>query len=282
MNGLIKAAVTRWQITALFTALLVALGVGAFGAIPRTEDPLTNSPVFQITAVVPGASPDDMEQQVAKPIEEALGGIDDLRDLNSWSSDDAASIRAEFDWGADPERRYDEVVRELNALRPKLPAGLSRLEVVRGRTSAVPIVQVALTSDLLPADRLEKLARRLKDRLARVPGIRKAEVFGAGQAGNARVGGFRAAGGTARSRHGGDRCPARGRGGKSGSARSMPVSGGWWCARMGPLPMPRGSGPCRSPGATARWYGSAMWPGSNGPNVRTTTGCASTAGVPRW
>ncbi|HEY6870037.1 MAG TPA: efflux RND transporter permease subunit, partial [Novosphingobium sp.] len=182
MNALIRAAVTRWQITALVTALVVALGLSAFGAIPRTEDPPTNSPVFQITAVVPGGSPDDMEQQVAKPIEEALGQIDDLRDLNTWSSDDAVSIRAEFNWGSDPERRYDEVVRELNALRPKLPAGLSRLEVVRGRTSEVPFVQVALTSDLLPPDRLEKLARRLKDRLARVPGVRKAEVVGAGEA----------------------------------------------------------------------------------------------------
>ncbi|MBU6266109.1 MAG: efflux RND transporter permease subunit [Sphingomonadales bacterium] len=186
MNALIRAAVTRWQITALLTALVVALGIGAFHAIPRTEDPQLNSPIYLITVVVPGGSPDDMEQQVAKPIEEALGSIDDLRDLNSWSGNDVVTLRAEFNWGADPERRYDEVVRELNALRPRLPTNLSRLEIMRGRNTAVPFVQAALTSDLLPPDRLEKLARRLKDRIARVPGVRKAEVVGAG-AGEMRV-----------------------------------------------------------------------------------------------
>ena len=176
---LIAAAVSRWQLTALITALVVVLGVGAFLAIPRTEDPQLNAPIFFVTAVVPGASPSDIEQQVVKPLEEALGGLDNMREVTSVSQDDVALLRVEFIWGNDPDRRYDEVVREVNGLRSRLPAGLTSLQVDRGKPTLVPIVQVALSSAILPTDRMEKLARHLKDRLARVPGVRIAHVYGA-------------------------------------------------------------------------------------------------------
>jgi len=172
-------AVSRWQLTALITALVVVLGVTAFFTIPRTEDPQLNAPIFFVTAVVPGASPADIEQQVVKPLEEALGGLDNLREVTSASQDDVASLRVEFVWGSDPDRRYDEVVREVNGLRSHLPAGLTSLTIDRGKPTLVPIVQVALSSDILPMDRMEKLAKHLKDRLARVPGVRIAHIYGA-------------------------------------------------------------------------------------------------------
>ena len=176
---LIAAAVSRWQLTALITALVVVLGATAFLSIPRTEDPQLSSPIFFITAVVPGASPSDIEQQVVKPLEEALGGLDNLREVTSASTDDVASLRVEFIWGSDPDRRYDEVVREVNGLRARLPAGLTTLTIDRGKPTLVPVVQVALSSEILPMDRMEKLAKHLKDRLARVPGVRIAKVYGA-------------------------------------------------------------------------------------------------------
>ncbi|MEI9849648.1 MAG: efflux RND transporter permease subunit [Sphingomonas sp.] len=179
MNALIAFAVRRWQFTLLATALVVALGINAFMSAPRTEDPQLSFPIYVVTVVLPGATPGDVEQQVTKPIEDALAGLDDLREVKSTSGDGVAVIQAEYAWGTDPERKYDEVVREVNALRPELPAGVARLEVIRARPTAVPIVQVALVSDLLPMRSFEKLARDLKDQLARVPGIRKAEVLGA-------------------------------------------------------------------------------------------------------
>jgi hypothetical protein len=71
------------------------------------------------------------------------------------------------------------VVREVNALRATLPPGLQRLEVQRGRTTEVAVMQVALTSDHLPMRRLEKQADRLRRQLDRVPGVRQATYHGA-------------------------------------------------------------------------------------------------------
>ncbi len=173
--------VRRWQFTLVAFVLLALLGLNAFGSIPRAEDPHFPVPFIIVRAVLPGTSPTEMEQLVAKPIEDAINGLDDVKTVRSTSVDSVTVIRAEFQWSGDPERRYDQVVREVNALRGSLPAGLSRLEVQRGRTTEVAIFQVALSSDILPDRRLEKVAHRLRDQLNRIAGIRQATYWGAPQ-----------------------------------------------------------------------------------------------------
>ncbi|WP_295531329.1 efflux RND transporter permease subunit [Novosphingobium sp. Chol11] len=179
MTALIRFAVLRWQFMALALVLLVAIGLITAASLPRTEDPPLNSPGFNVVVVLPGATPQTIEQQVTKPIEVALAGLDNLRELKSKSGDGVATIEAEYIWGTSPDRKYDEVVREVNALRPTLPAGVIRLDVIRNRPTSMPIIQIALVSEILPMRAFEKVARDLKNRLARIPGIRKAEVLGA-------------------------------------------------------------------------------------------------------
>ena len=161
------------------TQLLALLGLNSFNTIPRSEDPHFPIPIVVVRAVLPGASPSEMEQLVAKPIEDAVNGLDEIKSVQSSSGANAAVVRVEFSWNGDPERRYDQVVREVNAIRGNLPQGLTRLEVQRSRTTEVAVFQAALTSDTLPMRRLEKVARRLRDRLNRAPGVREAKYWGA-------------------------------------------------------------------------------------------------------
>ena len=172
-------AVGRWQFTLVAFALLTVLGLNAFASIPRSEDPHFPIPIMVVRAVLPGAEPTEMEQLVADPLEDALDGLDDVDEIRSTSQDGAAVVQGSFDWSVDPDRKYDEVVREVNAIRPRLPEGLALLEVRRARTTEVAVVQVALASEHLPMRRLEKVAERLRERLARTPGVRQAEYWGA-------------------------------------------------------------------------------------------------------
>jgi hypothetical protein len=107
-----------------------------------------------------------VEQLVVDPIEQALDGLDSVAQIRSTSQDGVGVVDVEFSYDVDPERKYDEVVREVNALRGTLPDGLARLEIRRARTTEVAIVQVALVSDTLPMRRLEKAADRLREKLA--------------------------------------------------------------------------------------------------------------------
>lgn len=172
-------AVRRWQFTLVAFGLLVMLGINAFNTVPRSEDPHFPVPIVTVRAVLPGAEPTEIEQLITDPIEDAVDGLDNIDKIESFSGDGAAVISVHFTWDVDPERKYDQVVREVNAIRGNLPAGLTRLDIQRVRTSEVAIVQVALTSDILPMRRLEKTADRLRERLDRVPGVRESKYWGA-------------------------------------------------------------------------------------------------------
>ena len=168
----------RWQFALIATLLVAVLGVSALLTIPRTEDPELNAPNFVITAALPGASPLDIEQQLTKPIENAAYKLDNIQEVRSNSSDGVAVMRVDFVWGTDPVASYNELVREMNALRPSLPSSLARLEILRARPTAVSIVQLALVSDALPMRRLEKIAEQLRERIAAIPGIQEARYWG--------------------------------------------------------------------------------------------------------
>ena len=170
-------AVRNWQFTLVVFAMLAAIGFNAFSAIPRAEDPELKGPFAVVNVALPGADPSDMEKLVIRPIEDVVNRLDDLKKIESRAEDGLAVITVEFDWSTDPDKKYDDVVREINALRPTLPSGIRRLDINKFRTSLTNIVQVALVSETAPNRVLEDLASDLTDELYRVPGVRDAEVW---------------------------------------------------------------------------------------------------------
>lgn len=177
MTGIIRFAILRWQITLVVFLALAALGTSAFLTIPRSVDPHFPSPFVNIVATVPGAEPADMEATIAKPIEDVVQGLDGIVKVQSRSTDSTAVITAEFSWDGDAEKNYDEVVREVNAIRQQLPSALTRLEFQKTRTTEAAVLQFALVSDTASYRRLEKIAKDLRERLIRVPGVRATRVW---------------------------------------------------------------------------------------------------------
>ncbi len=172
-------SVRQWQFTLIVFALLSALGLNAFFNIPRAEDPNFPVPVYTIVAVLPGADPSDMEKLLADPIEDVLNTLDDVKEIRSFSQNGLASVVVEFDWRIpDVEKKYDDVVREVNALRPSLPAGLRRFEIKKNDMALTNIAQFALVSETAPYRELDDISDALKDRIERVSGVWKTEVWG--------------------------------------------------------------------------------------------------------
>ena len=174
-----RIAVERWQFTLVMFMMLAMLGLAALQSIPRTEDPNFDFPITSVIVLLPGADPVDMERLVADPIEDRLAELDDVSEIKSTSRDGLAVISVEFTWGEDPDDKYSEVVREINALRPELPEGIVRLEFKRTNPSLVNIIQIALThDDDVSALKLKQTAEDLEELLETVPGIRRAETWG--------------------------------------------------------------------------------------------------------
>ena len=164
----------------MLVAFFALLAMGGFSmlTIPRAEDPTFPIPVYPIVAVYPGASPTDIEQLVVDPIEDRVRALEGLRDVKTNIEDGLAVIVPEFEVSVDADRKYDEILREVNALRGDLPSDLAVLEVQRINAADVNIAQFALVSETAPYHELDKAARALRDDLARLPGVKKAETWG--------------------------------------------------------------------------------------------------------
>jgi len=172
---LLEFPIRRYQFTLVAFLCLTALGVFAFQNIAREEDPYLKLSAFFITAIDPGATPDNLERLVAKPIEDRIAALDGVHKLESTVVDGVAFVAVEFDAGTDPDKKSDEVTREVNALRPELPAEIARLEIRRISPSMVNVLQVALTSADASYREMEDYARTLCDLLRQVNGVRTAE-----------------------------------------------------------------------------------------------------------
>lgn len=171
-------SIRRWQLTLVLFTLLVALGYSAFQNIPRAVDPHFPLPVVAITAIQPGADASEMEQTVAKPIEEIMQGLEDVKEIVSTSVDGSMVLRAEFDWSGDPDRYFNDTVREVTAIRSRLPAELARLDFKKMRTTNASVMQVALVSEGASWRRMEKYSRDISEAFSRYPDVREAEVHG--------------------------------------------------------------------------------------------------------
>jgi multidrug efflux pump subunit AcrB len=170
-------SVRRWQFTLVVFALLIATGIWALGAIPRAEDPSLKFPGSLVVVNYPGADPEDVERLVVDPIEDALAELDDVKQLTSTAQDGLALIEIEFVYGSDPDRKYDEVIREVNVVRPSLPADVLSIEVRQFTPGTVNIVQFALVSTSADWRELRKQAENLEELIETVPGLRRAETW---------------------------------------------------------------------------------------------------------
>ncbi len=170
-------SVRRWQFTLVLFGLLIAMGLNAYLNIPRSEDPEFHAPVPTVVAVYPGADPADIERLVIDPLEDAINELDEIKRMDSRSMDGVGVLQIEFHWDQDADEKYDEVVREVNRIRPELPADLAALEVRKAGSGLVNIVQLALVSEDADYRQLKELAEDLSDSIETVPGVRRSEVW---------------------------------------------------------------------------------------------------------
>jgi multidrug efflux pump subunit AcrB len=176
--NLVALAVRRWQLTAVIFFLFAALGFEAFLSIPRSADPHFPSPIIITIVSLPGADTAEIEEAIAKPVEEVLQSIDRIKEIRSTSSSGVATIFTEFTYGTDADQALDRVVRDVNAVRAQLPSGIARIDFRRARTTEAAVVQLALVSETASWRRLDKFAQDIRDRVNVVPGVRSSTIFG--------------------------------------------------------------------------------------------------------
>ena len=161
---------------------LVTIVVGIFGgiAVATLKQELIPSVTFPQLVVVtsyPGASPDVVNKDVSTPIETAIQGVAGLESTTATSRANISTVSASFAYGSDITNIEQRVQLAINRISSTLPDGSDPL-VVTGSIDDLPVIQIAVTSDLDPRELSTRLKSSVIDDIQALEGVREASLLG--------------------------------------------------------------------------------------------------------
>ncbi|GFE88078.1 multidrug efflux RND transporter permease subunit [Steroidobacter agaridevorans] len=166
--------------TTLLTIGIVLLGIVAFPLLPVAPMPEAELPTMQISANLPGASPETMASAVATPLEVQLSSVPGITDMTSSSTLGSTSITLQFVLNKDIDVAAQEVQAAINAASGRLPADLPNLPTWRKvNPNDGPILVVRMQSDLMPLTELSDIAETVVGRqLSQIEGVAETPING--------------------------------------------------------------------------------------------------------
>jgi multidrug efflux pump len=166
--------------TTLLTVGVALCGAVAFLLLPVAPLPRIDVPAINVSAQLPGASPEVMASTVATPLERHLGAIADVDDITSTSGVGTTSIQLTFGVDRDIDGAARDVQAAIVAAHADLPSSLTRNPTYRKINSALfPVMAIAMTSDVLTQGQIYDAADAvLSQRLSQLPGVGGVNVNG--------------------------------------------------------------------------------------------------------
>lgn len=171
-------SVKNSQFTFIIFLGVLVLGLGSLLNMPRAEDPKFSPPGFSVVIIFPGASPAEVEAKVTDKIEARLGALENIDRMRSESSSGIMVLTIEFKHGENQDKKYEEVIREINSIRSELPQELYRISIQKFSASDVAILQAAIVSETASWAEMRRQAEDLEEAFEKIPGIKGADTYG--------------------------------------------------------------------------------------------------------
>jgi HAE1 family hydrophobic/amphiphilic exporter-1 len=176
--GITRLAIKRPLTMLMIILALVVLGARAYTLMQVDRMPKADLPYVTIVVVYPGASPEDVTEQVIKPIEDAVASVSGVKNITAIANESVGAIVLEFSQGTSASKAAADVDRSVAAIRGTLPDGIREPTVIQADFAAVPIMQVVLNGPQ-GQDALYAVAMNdLKPLLESVGGVASVSVMG--------------------------------------------------------------------------------------------------------
>ncbi|MFC2091616.1 efflux RND transporter permease subunit [Elusimicrobiota bacterium] len=167
------------------TFLMIFIGIMIVGTICFIKIPIELMPntsfgeISIIFSVRGGIPPDKVEYFVTKPVEEAVGGVGNLKDMITISEEGRATIVLKFVAGADMDIGTMEVREKLSQIKNELPKEVEKPIVAQYEQEDIPVLIVGVTSAIKTPEEIRRIVDdSIKERLARIEGVANVEVYG--------------------------------------------------------------------------------------------------------
>ncbi|MDP9024157.1 MAG: efflux RND transporter permease subunit, partial [Candidatus Eremiobacteraeota bacterium] len=177
---LTRFAINRWVITTMVFAALVIFGIVSFTQLGRSSNPPgTDFPVVVVYAGYPGASPQDMERMVVKPIEDQMTGLEHMDELDATAQEGSAAVIVIFKMGTDLNLAAIDVQRRVDVARTYMPSDLNPPDVSKEGQSEPPLLDVAISSNTLnQAQIADVVNNQVKPLIQQIPDVQTVDVRG--------------------------------------------------------------------------------------------------------
>ena len=174
-----RTAVNHPVTTALIFIACMIFGIFSLLKTSIAQFPEFDSNTIMVMASYPGANAADIETNLTKVLENALNGVEDLKELNSRSKENISLIILTFEYGTDIEEATNNVRDKLDLVNSALPDGASLPVIFKFSADDMPIMMMSATAKE-SAPGLDKiLDDKLATPLARVPGVGTVSISGA-------------------------------------------------------------------------------------------------------
>ncbi len=157
---------------------LIGLGLNSYRKLSIENMPAVDIPYVAVVTTWVGASPEDVEKDVSKIIEDAVSGIDGLKHIESSSLENVSQVVLEFTLGVNIDVAAQDVREKLDFVLDDLPDDASRPAIMKININASPIASIFLSGEAPIDDLYDYADNVIADRLATVPGVGEVQVIG--------------------------------------------------------------------------------------------------------
>ena len=157
-------------IAMLFVAILL-FGLVSLTRLPLDVMPEMEFPSLTVITIYPGASATEVEQQVTRPLEAALGGTENLKEISSQSKENVSFISLQFEWGSDINASASNARDLIELVKNRLPNGANNPVIYKINSSMLPVLVYGITA----RDSYNGLEKIIQDQIAaplrKLPGV---------------------------------------------------------------------------------------------------------------
>ncbi|HWS77047.1 MAG TPA: efflux RND transporter permease subunit, partial [Thermomonas sp.] len=177
--NLTELSIRRPVTTIMVFVSLVVIGLIAAFRLPLESQPEVSPPFFFVQLPYPGSTPEEVERNLVRPVEEAIATMPGIKSMNANATADGGGVFVQFsDWSRDVAIAASEARERIDVIRDQLPDDFRRYFVRRWSTGDQEAIGLRLTSANDLTTRGDLIERSLKQRLERLPGVARVEVEG--------------------------------------------------------------------------------------------------------
>ncbi|MDD5707517.1 MAG: efflux RND transporter permease subunit [Kiritimatiellae bacterium] len=157
---------------------LIVLGINSYRKLSIENIPAVDIPYVVVITSWVGASPEDIEKDVSKPIEDAVSGIDGLKHIESSSMENVSQVILEFNLAVDVDVAAQDVREKIDGILADLPEEADRPVIQKVNINATPVANIFLSGDAPIDDLYDYADNTIADRFATVMGVAEVQVIG--------------------------------------------------------------------------------------------------------